>query len=144
MPNVDLALGHLKKVLARDPMLRDVLAGALPGLGDGPNFVPSTDVIEAGGAHVLFVDVPGVPKDRLRVRLEGARLIVEGDRPPVAVQGGVLRTAERAYGAFRREFLLPSDVDAEAVRATVDDGVLRVEVPRKGGGAPRDVPITVG
>jgi HSP20 family molecular chaperone IbpA len=144
MPAADVALGHLKKVLARDPMLRDVLAGAIPGLGDGASFVPSTDVVEAGGVHVLLLDVPGVPRDRIRVRLEGARLVIEGERPAPRVEGGVLRTSERAHGPFKREFLLPPDVDGDGVRASLDDGVLRVEVPRRGGGAAREVPVTPG
>lgn len=136
----DVALSSLKKVLSRDPMLRDVLADAVPGLAPGGPFSPDVDVYDTEGAHLLFIDVPGVPKDSVKVRLEGARLVVTGTRPQPQIKGAI-RTHERAYGPFKREFLLPPDVDAEKVAAGIDDGVLRIEVPRKGGAEGRDIPI---
>jgi HSP20 family protein len=37
---------------------------------------------------------------------------------------------ERVHGTFSREFTLPPDVDAEHIKAKVENGVLRVEMPR--------------
>lgn len=136
----DVALSRLKKVLSREPMLRDILADTLPSLGPVGSFQPDVDVFDAAGTHVLLVDLPGVPKDRVRVRLEGARLVVEGERPGPDVKGAT-RSQERAYGRFRREFLLPTDVQADGVKAHLEEGVLRVEVPRSAAADGRDVPI---
>lgn len=137
----DVALSHLKKVLARDPMLRDILADAIPGLTPTGPFQPDVDVLDTEGAHVLLIDVPGIAKDTVHVRLEGARLVVEGTRPAPSLAGASIRTRERAYGSFKREFLLPPDVVADDVTAAMDDGVLTVTVPRKGSASKRDVPI---
>jgi len=136
----DVALSHLKKLLSRDPMLRDLMAEALPTITRGPGFSPDVDVFETDGAHLLHVDLPGVDKADVRVRLEGARLVVEGERRKVEPEGAAARSLERGFGTFRREFLLPPDVDGEGVKASLDDGVLTVSVPRAGGGA-RDIPI---
>lgn len=136
----DVALSRLKKALSREPMLRDILADTLPGLGPIGPFQPEVDVIETSDAHVLLVDLPGVPRDKVHVRLEGARLVVEGERPRHGIAGQV-RNNERGYGSFRREFLLPTDLDPEGIAAQLDDGVLTVQVPRKGGGGRIDIPI---
>lgn len=135
----DVALSRLKKVLSREPMLRDILSDTLPGLGAVGPYQPEVDVFDAEGRHVILVDLPGVAKDAVKVRLEGARLVIEGERKPPRVKGA-LRTHERGHGPFRREFLLPTDVQADGVVAKLEEGVLRVEVPRSGGDG-RDVPV---
>lgn len=142
----DIALGHLKRVLSRDPVLRDVLLSALPGMPKAGGFDPDADVHDTPEGHVVMLDVPGVPKAAIRVAIDGAHLVVEGERvaPSLgeAPAGPTLTSGERAFGAFRREFLLPPDVDAEKIAATLVDGVLRVEIPRRGGrSTSRTVPI---
>ncbi len=139
----DIALAHLKRALSRDPILRDVLLSALPGIPKGSTFDPDADVAETPTGHVVWVDVPGVRRESVHVRIDGAHLVVEGSRSAPQVEGAVLSSAERAHGPFRREFLLPPDYDAEGVRAAVDEGVLRIDIPRRGGGTRRrDVPVS--
>lgn len=142
----DIALGHLKRALARDPVLRDVLLSALPGLPKSGGFEPDADVHDTPEGHVVLLDVPGVPRAALRVAIDGAHLVVEGERVAPTLGDGPTppppSSGERAFGAFRREFLLPPDVDAERIAASLVDGVLRVEIPRRGGrSASRTVPI---
>lgn len=136
----DVALSHLKKLLSRDPMLRDLMANALPSASQGPGFHPDVDVFENPKAHILQCDLPGVVREDVRIRLEGARLVIEGERRSAQPEGSRPRAVERGHGTFRREFLLPTDVDAEGVKASLEEGVLTVTVPRVGGGA-RDIPI---
>ncbi len=141
----DVALGHLRRLLARDPMLRDLLADALPGLGTpGPGVVPAVDVLELSDRHVLLLDLPGVRASQVKVRVEGTRLVVEGTKPAHRPEEARVRSHEREAGAFHRDFLLPPDADVDALRAHLEDGLLRVEVPRLGGGTPRDVPVSEG
>lgn len=139
----DIALAHLKRALSRDPVLRDVLLSALPGMPKGSTFDPDADVLETPRGHVVLVDLPGVRREAVHVRIDGAHLVVEGTRSGPAEEGAVVASGERTHGPFRREFLLPPDYDAEGVAASLDDGVLRVLVPRRGGGPrSREVPIT--
>lgn len=139
----DSALAHLRKLLARDPMLRDLVAESLPHLTGGGGVVPDVDVLETDDHHLVLVELPGVPRDSVRVRLEGSHLVVTGTKPAHRPEGATVRTAERTAGPFRRTFLLPPDVDGAAVTADLTDGVLRVEVPRRPGAA-RDVEISGG
>ncbi|MCJ7653672.1 MAG: Hsp20/alpha crystallin family protein, partial [Actinobacteria bacterium] len=50
---------------------------------------------------------------------------------------------ERAYGLFQRSVRLPSDVDADAIKANYDSGVLNVSVPKVEPRKPKSVPIEV-
>lgn len=138
----DIALGHLKRMLSRDPVLRDVLLSALPGMPKGSVFDPDADVFETEGGHLVLLDLPGVKREAVHVRVDGAHLVVEGERLPPTISGAEATSSERAYGRFRREFLLPPDYEAEGVQANLDDGVLRIEIPRRGGRTRnREVPI---
>lgn len=125
-----VALKHLERLLSREPMLRDVISEALPSLGSDGRFVPSVDVYERADRHVVLVDLPGVAREDVRVRLEGAKLVVEGERRASPPADARPRTLERGVGKFRRDFLLPVDVDGDGVTARLEEGVLHVEVPR--------------
>jgi HSP20 family protein len=87
---------------------------------------PATTVEETAGGWVVAVDVPGVRPEDLSVEVDGGLLVVDARR----------RWSERAgvdpgpRGRSRVELTLPGDVDAEAVTAALDDGVLRVALPR--------------
>ncbi|GAB2811948.1 Hsp20/alpha crystallin family protein [Actinocorallia aurea] len=90
-------------------------------------FVPSAEVTRDGRDAVVAVEVPGLDAEKdVAVEVERGRLIVRGERRDE-------RTGERGrreirYGSFRREFVLPEHVTADAVSAVYDAGVLRVRV----------------
>lgn len=138
--HADLALRQLEKLIARDPMLRDIVNPSMPSARRSSRFEPSVDVLESDEGWVLLLDVPGVPRARLSIRLDGTRLTVSGERPS-GHQGARARVHERAAGGFRREFLLPFQVQGDAIRARLDNGVLRVELPRNGPATEREIPI---
>ena len=46
---------------------------------EAPALMPPVDVIEDAGGITLYADLPGVPKDRLNVRVDGDNLVIEGD-----------------------------------------------------------------
>lgn len=107
-------------------------------------FVPAAEVVRDGQDAVVSLELPGldVAKD-VTIEVESGRLAVRGERRDE-------RTGERGrrevrYGAFRREFVLPDHVTADAVSASYDAGMLNIRVA----GAfaetePHRVEITVG
>ena len=142
MPSAsDAALRKIEQAIARDPVLRDVLNLSAPSQTKGGRFAPDIDVIELDDRYVILLDVPGVPRNTLTVDVEGVRMIVTGERPSQHPDGGRSKMAERRTGSFKREFLLPSQANAEGIVAKMADGVLRVEVPKSGAG--KAVRVTV-
>jgi len=70
---------------------------------------PPVDVFETDGAIWIQVALPGVRPDQLEVRIDGASLVVSGERTlPTPRVAGVIRRLEMPYGGFERRISLPS------------------------------------
>jgi HSP20 family molecular chaperone IbpA len=70
---------------------------------------PPIDVFEDGHEVVIVVAMPGVPADRVEVKLEGGTIVVRGERPvSLRRQGYAVRRLEIPYGGFERRIALPS------------------------------------
>jgi HSP20 family protein len=109
-----------------------------------PTWVPPIWACQGTGELLVNVDLPGVPKDALRVRVSNGVLQVSGTRTaPVVDAPRGLRYAEQPFGAFRRLIPIPGDVAADQVRAQYRDGVLLVRLPRLGAPAGEGVDIAV-
>ncbi|GAQ78636.1 HSP20 family protein [Klebsormidium nitens] len=90
------------------------------------------DWVEYPDRHVFFIDLPGVPKDNIKVQLEEGRTLAiraERDTTPPG-QDFTLHRAERGDYFFRR-FRLPANVDTSKIEAKFRNGVLEVTVPKK-------------
>ena len=103
------------------------------------------DLVETEDDFVLRADLPGLSEADVNIELEHNVLTVSGERKAEHEERkeGYYRV-ERASGAFSRSLTLPEGVDAEAVRASFDKGVLEVRVPKPEQRKPRKVSISVG
>jgi len=115
------------------------------GTGGLRRWHPAMDLVETEDHFVLRADLPGVAESDVKVELEDNVLTVSGERrhEQEAKKGGYYRI-ERASGAFARTLTLPEGVDADAVEATFDKGVLEVRIPKPAERKPRRVEISVG
>ena len=106
-------------------------------------WTPAVDVKENDDALTLFVELPGIPKDKIGISLENHVLTVHGER---AFHEGEDRDqfhrVERYYGKFNRSFRLPRDVDGGKVAARYVDGVLRLDIPKAEAAKPRQITIS--
>jgi len=106
---------------------------------------PAMDLVETDDHFVLRADLPGLSENDVKVEIEDNVLTISGERrhEHEAKSGGYLRI-ERASGVFSRSLTLPEGIDADAVRATFDKGVLEVRIPKPEERKPRRVAISVG
>src|SRR3954471_1158832 len=119
-----------------------------PTSGNGTalrRWVPAMDLVETEDHFVLRADLPGLSEDDVTIELEDNVLTVSGERGTEheGRKEGYYRV-ERAYGAFSRQLTLPEGVDAEAVEAAFDKGVLEVRIPKPEQRKPRKVEIKAG
>ena len=119
-----------------------------PTGGNGPSvrrWIPAMDLVETDEHFVLKADLPGLAEDDVDIEVEDNVLTVSGERKAEHEdkREGYYRV-ERSYGAFRRSLTLPEGVDAQAVTATFDKGVLEVRIPKPEERKPRRVAIQVG
>ena len=107
-------------------------------------FSPRVDVYYCGQPPRAIVkgDLAGVRLDSVALEIGGRELLISGKRPVSDTEGRVYQQLEIPTGPFRRVVELNADVDAERARATLEDGILRVELPlREAGQSARRVPI---
>lgn len=120
--------------------------GSLLRFFDAPEagYSPALDVKETGDAYTVQVDLPGLDRKDLQVRVEDGVLSVRGERKAEHQEEAKERSwlrVERAWGSFERHLRLGEGVDPERVAAEYKDGVLTVTVPKKAGAQPRVVEV---
>ena len=113
--------------------------------GGARRWVPSMDLVETDDHFVLRADLPGLSEGDVAIELEDNVLTVSGERKAEHEEKkeGFYRV-ERSYGQFRRSLTLPDGVDADAIAARFDRGVLEVRIPKPEERKPRRVAIQVG
>ncbi len=107
-------------------------------------WVPALDVAETADAYVLRADLPGLDPADVTIELEHRVLTISGERrAEQTTEDGGYRRVERSFGSFRRALTLPAGVDADAITASFDKGVLTVSVPKPEERKPHRVAIAV-
>ena len=108
-------------------------------------WLPAMDLVEAEGDLVLRADLPGVSEEDVEIEIRDGVLTIAGERKTEHEnrREGFHRV-ERAFGSFSRSLTLPKGVDADAVTASFDRGVLEVRVPKPEERKPKRVEISPG
>ena len=103
------------------------------------------DLVETEEHFVLRADLPGLAEEDVNIEVEDRVLTVSGERKSEQAESkeGYHRV-ERAFGSFSRSLTLPEGVDADAVTASFDRGVLEVRIPKPEQRKPRKISIGVG
>lgn len=110
-----------------------------------PAFLPAADLTVSDGDLVLTMDVPGLKHDDLSIELSDGYLTVRGERTAPQLGDSVnLAHRERAFGRFERRIKVPDGVDAGAVAASLDNGVLSLIVPKPDRMRPKTIAIRAG
>ena len=98
--------------------------------------VPAVDIVENDDGITLLADMPGVPKDRLAIKVDGDNLTIEGSARSTCRRSWSCCTARSATRTYRRSFTLSRELDPSKIEATLKDGVLRHAHSQVRGGAP--------
>ncbi|XP_021894592.1 17.5 kDa class I heat shock protein-like [Carica papaya] len=87
---------------------------------------------ETPEAHVFKADLPGMKKEEVKVEVEDGRVLkMCGERHVEKEEKNETRhRVERSSGKFSRKFRLPENVKMEEVKASMENGVLTVTVPK--------------
>jgi HSP20 family protein len=103
--------------------------------------MPPANVSATENEYLIEVEMPGVDKQGLEVTVEGNELTITGRRNWQAPEGE-LCYCESALADYRRVFELGPDVDASRIDARMEQGVLKLRLPKSERAKPRKIQIT--
>ncbi|MDX1722929.1 MAG: Hsp20/alpha crystallin family protein [Pseudomonas sp.] len=104
---------------------------------------PRVDVFENKDGILLVADMPGVPKDKLELRVENDTLLIEGEIAPDTPENMEPVYAEVRLSRYRRAFSLSSELDTSRIDAQLRDGVLNLRIPKQAHAQPRKIEVNV-
>jgi HSP20 family protein len=116
--------------------LFDDFTRGFPALPTFPNggaveLMPSMDVTETDKEIEITAELPGLEEKDVQINLADNLLTIRGEKKAEKEQKEKdYRLVERSYGSFARTLELPEGVNPDAVKATIDKGVLKVTVPK--------------
>lgn len=115
-------------------------AGGMPEL-----WQPRVDMRQQGDKLLISAELPGVPRDAVKIECSDEGIAISGERRESREEGGRdqgYHLSERSYGSFYRVIPLPEGAKGEDAKAMMRDGVLEISVPYKQTTQRRQIQIT--
>jgi len=110
--------------------------------GRGLVWMPSVDAYETDKDLVINAELPGIPKEKVKLDIQDGNLVISGDHTRAeefAHDNAFI--VERQYGAFKRAIPLPANVNTDDIKARYENGVLQVTIPKSGVEAQKTIMI---
>lgn len=114
---------------------------AAPTHGRSQYLVPLANILETKDGYVLEAEMPGVGKDGLDLTVGSGGLTIVGRRTVAAPRGTNLYRESRDLD-YRRVFELDPSIDGSKISAKVEQGLLRLHLPKTEAVKPRKIAVT--
>lgn len=118
--------------------------GAKESTRPGRVFVPAVDILENEEEIIVLADMPGVTSKNVDIDLRESVLTIEGRITPVEGEKEVTVYREFDWGDYVRQFTLSDAIDQEKITAKMDQGVLRLTLPKAEKRKPQKIQVTAG
>ena len=106
-------------------------------------WAPALDVHQDKDQFTVVAELPGMRKEDIELLLQDGVLTISGERKQEKKNEQGYRT-ERFFGRFQRSVTLPTSVDGSKVKATYQDGILKVVLPKAEEAKPKQIEVSVG
>ena len=117
-------------------------SGWLGSSPSGSGAYPPINVFRRGDDIVAIIEVPGVRKSDLDIKIERNTLRISGSKSVEYGDKVATHRRERAAGRFDRAVTLPIDIDTDKIRAECRDGILALYLPRAERDKPRSIAVS--
>ena len=107
-------------------------------------FTPKVDIWETEAGYNLEVEMPGVDNKGVDVKLEEGVLSILGRVEPEDTKGFEKVYSEYQTGNYERQFQISEMVDESKIKASLKNGVLRLELPKRESAKPKRIEVKVG
>jgi len=103
---------------------------------------PAFDIAEYENESVVMAELPGIKKEDLKITVENGWLTVSGERKPYEIpQNARVLLNEMRVREFNRSLELPHEVEANNISAELENGILRIHLPKSQTARPRTIEI---
>lgn len=107
-------------------------------------WTPLIEMFEKEDTFIVKADLPGMKKEEIDISVVGDTLTIKGERKTESeVKEEDYHFCERSYGSFMRSITLPTTVDVKKIKASYEDGVLEISLPKAPEVKPKKVEISV-
>jgi HSP20 family protein len=107
-------------------------------------WAPAIDIEENNGNLMVKAELPGMKREDIKVSVRDNLLHLTGERNiEKETKDKTLHRVERSFGKFSRTIELPSEVDADKVKAVYKDGVLNITLPKPESVKPKKIDVEV-
>jgi len=94
-------------------------------------FNPRVDISETDKEYIVSAELPGLEENDVQVSLSHHTLTISGDKKAEKRDKGKnYYRVERSYGSFSRSISLPDEVDEDKIEAAINNGALKVNLPK--------------
>ena len=96
------------------------------------NKFPKVDIIENETSHQIFVELPGVKKEDIKIVIEDGILRLSGEKKKenLSTEDVKVLNSERRFGKFERKFRIPEDINSDEVTAEYNNSVLKITLSK--------------
>lgn len=108
--------------------------------GENAYVTPFVDIESTDSGYVLYAEIPGVNRDGIKITVEDGDLVLIGQRQPLNVSGEPLHRETRQL-SYRRVYELDPSIDANRISASIDQGILKVNLPKAENLKPRRITL---
>jgi HSP20 family protein len=114
------------------------------GTRPGPVFVPAVDILENANDITILADMPGVESKNVDIDLRDNQLTIIGRVEPVENEKEVSLYKEFNWGDYFRQFTLSNVIDQAKITAKMDNGVLKLVLPKAEKAKPQKIKVVTG
>lgn len=105
-------------------------------------WVPRADTFITPRDFVLRLEVPGIPRDELKVLMDGGECVITGMRPQPEPEAELQPVnIEREWGRFERRFTLPPGSHPDKLKARYQEGILEIRVAIDARGTTKEMDV---
>jgi HSP20 family protein len=111
--------------------------------GSFSRWAPALDVYQDKDQFTVVAELPGLKKEDIELSLQDGVLTISGERKQEKKSEEGYRN-ERFFGRFQRSVTLATSVDGDKVKATYQDGILKVVLPKAEEAKPKQIEVSIG
>jgi HSP20 family protein len=105
---------------------------------------PPVDILESKDSYLIRAELAGMKKEEINLVVQEGTLTLSGERKLEEPASGVeYQRVERVTGKFSRSFHLPEMIKQDLIKATFQDGILEIHVPKADEAKPKQIAISV-